>query len=75
VRRSMTGRRRYSASTSTIFNGLLPLSLKQSHPIASALQGVKDFRLVAKINYAARIIEIRLFGTHDEYDAIDGETV
>ena len=34
-----------------------------------------DFRLVVKINYAARIVEIRFFGTHGEYDAIDVKTV
>jgi mRNA interferase HigB len=60
-----------------------PPEVKRSHPKASILKGSRvvfnikgnDFRLVVKLNYAARITEIRFFGTHDEYDAIDVETV
>ena len=60
-----------------------PPEIQRSHPKASILKGSRvvfnikgnDFRLVVKINYAARVIEIRFFGTHNEYDAIDVETV
>ncbi|MGO8920609.1 MAG: hypothetical protein ACLQJR_32350 [Stellaceae bacterium] len=31
--------------------------------------------MVAKINYAAGVMEIRFFGTHAECDEIDAETV
>lgn len=34
-----------------------------------------DDRLVAQINYQAGTLEIRFFGTHEEYDNIDVETV
>ena len=33
------------------------------------------YRLVAKINYVARVVEVRFIGTHDEYDGIDARTV
>jgi mRNA interferase HigB len=60
-----------------------PPEIQRSHPKASILKGSRvvfnikgnDFRLVVKINYAAAVVEIRFFGTHDEYDAIDAETV
>jgi mRNA interferase HigB len=60
-----------------------PPEIQRSHPKASILKGGRvvfnikgnDFRLVVKINYAAGIAEIRFFGTHDEYDAIDAGTV
>jgi mRNA interferase HigB len=56
---------------------------QRSHPKTSILKGSRvvfnikgnDFRLVVKINYADGIVEIRFFGTHDEYDAIDVETL
>lgn len=34
-----------------------------------------EFRLVAWINYAYRVIYIRFVGTHAEYDAIDAQEV
>jgi mRNA interferase HigB len=34
-----------------------------------------NYRLVVKINYPYRVVYIRWFGTHDEYDAIDVTTV
>ncbi len=60
-----------------------PIGPKRSHPKASVLRfgrvvfNIKgnDFRLVAQINYAAGTVEIRFFGTHDEYDEINAETV
>ena len=34
-----------------------------------------DYRLVAALQYRAGILVIRFFGTHNEYDRIDAETV
>jgi mRNA interferase HigB len=33
------------------------------------------YRLVARLQYQAGVLEIRFFGTHAEYDRIDAETV
>ncbi len=60
-----------------------PEDVKRSHPKASILKGSRvvfnikgnDFRLVTAINYRARVLVIRFFGTHAEYDKIDAETV
>ena len=34
-----------------------------------------DYRLVSLTDYKAGIVMIRFFGTHEEYDKIDAETV
>jgi mRNA interferase HigB len=60
-----------------------PVDIKHSHPKASVLKRgravfnikANDYRLVTQINYLAETVEIRFFGTHAEYDAIDAQTV
>lgn len=60
-----------------------PEDAKASYPKASILKGGRvvfnikgnDYRLVARIQYQAGLVEIRFFGTHAEYDRIDAETV
>jgi mRNA interferase HigB len=60
-----------------------PVDVKGSHPKASILKAGRvvfnikgnDYRLVARINYPAAVVEIRFFGSHLEYDQIDAETV
>ena len=60
-----------------------PGEVKKSHPKASILKGgravfnikANDYRLVSLTDYKAGIIMIRFFGTHEEYDKIDAETV
>jgi len=34
-----------------------------------------DYRLVSLMHYKAGIVMIRFFGTHNEYDKVDAETV
>lgn len=60
-----------------------PEDLKRSHPKVSVLKGGRavfnikgnDYRLVAALDYQTRVLRIRFFGTHAEYDEIDAETV
>lgn len=60
-----------------------PIDIKHSHPKASVLKRgrvvfnikANDYRLVAQVNYAVGTVEIRFFGAHAEYDAIDAQTV
>ena len=64
-------------------NWQTPEDVKRSHPKASILKGgrvmfnikANDFRLVALVEYRAGILVIRFFGTHQDYDQIDAETV
>jgi mRNA interferase HigB len=57
--------------------------VKKSHPKASILKGSRvvfnikanDYRLVTLVHYGSEIVMIRFFGTHEEYDKIDAETV
>jgi len=60
-----------------------PEDVKTSHPKASILKAGRvvfnikgnDYRLVAAIQYRARVLAIRFFGSHTEYDRIDAESV
>lgn len=60
-----------------------PEDVKRSHPKASILKGgrvvfnikANDFRLVAIVQYRAGVLAIRFFGTHEDYDGINAETV
>lgn len=60
-----------------------PEEVKKSHPKASILKGgrvvfnikANDYRPISLVDYACGIIMIRFFGTHQEYDKVDAETV
>lgn len=60
-----------------------PEDVKTSHPKASILKGgrvvfnikANDYRLIAVVQYANGVLMIRYFGSHEEYDKIDAETV
>jgi mRNA interferase HigB len=57
--------------------------VKKSHPKASILKGgrvvfnikANDFRVVGLVQYVENVLMIRFFGSHEEYDKIDAETV
>lgn len=61
----------------------MPEEVKKSHPKASILKGSRvvfningnDYRLVSLVSKEAGIVMIRFFGTQQEYDEIDAETV
>ena len=60
-----------------------PQAVKQSHPKASILKSGRvvfnikgnDYRLVTLVTYQGGVLMIRFFGSHEEYDQIDAETV
>src|ERR1700731_3507348 len=60
-----------------------PQDVKSSHPKASILKSGRvvfnikgnDYRLVALVQYAAGVLMIRYFGSHEEYDRVDAESV
>ena len=60
-----------------------PEDVKAAYPKASILKAGRvvfnikgnDYRLVAALQYQARVVAIRFFGTHAEYDRIDAEKV
>lgn len=64
-------------------NWRTPEDVKRSHPKASILKGGrvvfnikgKDFRLIALVEYRAGVLAIRFFGSHEDYDRIDAETI
>lgn len=57
--------------------------MKRAHPKAGILKGgrvvfnfkANDYRLVALVQYAGGVLMIRFFGSHEEYDKADAETV
>jgi len=60
-----------------------PEDFKASYPKASILKASRvvfnikgnDYRWVAALQYRAGALAIRFFGTHNEYNRIDAETV
>ncbi len=60
-----------------------PEDVKKAHPKASILKGgrvvfnikANDYRLIAIVQYADGVMMIRFFGSHEEYDKMDAETV
>jgi mRNA interferase HigB len=60
-----------------------PEDVKKSHPRASILKGgrvvfnikANDYRLIAVVEYRNGVVMIRFFGSHEEYDKVDAETV
>jgi len=60
-----------------------PEDVKRSHPKASILKSgrvvfnikANDYRLIALVQYVEGVLMIRFFGSHEEYDKVDAETV
>lgn len=60
-----------------------PQELKERYPSASIVRGdlvvfnIKGnrYRLVARINFRKRLVHVRFFGPHKEYDRINVEEV
>ncbi|HEY1632624.1 MAG TPA: type II toxin-antitoxin system HigB family toxin [Rhizomicrobium sp.] len=60
-----------------------PTDVKGAHPKASILKSgrvvfnikANDFRLIAVVQYSGGVLMIRFFGSHEDYDAVDAETV
>ena len=60
-----------------------PEDVKKTHPKASILKSSRvvfnikanDYRLIALVQYAAGVLRIRFFGSHEEYDKVDAERV
>jgi len=60
-----------------------PEDVKRSHPKASILKSgrvvfnikANDYRLIALVRYRGGVLMIRFFGSHEDYDKIDAETV
>src|SRR5208283_2421189 len=60
-----------------------PEDVKKAHPKVSVLKGgrvvfnikANDYRLIALVQYVDGVLMIRFFGSHEEYDGIDAETV
>ena len=60
-----------------------PEDVKKGHPKASILKGGRvvfnikgnDYRLIALVQYTQGVLMIRFFGSHEDYDKVDAETV
>ncbi|MGH8208376.1 MAG: type II toxin-antitoxin system HigB family toxin [Steroidobacteraceae bacterium] len=60
-----------------------PQDVKKAHPKASILKGgrvifnikANDYRLIVVVRYESGVMMIRFFGSHEEYDKVDAETV
>jgi len=60
-----------------------PEDVKKAHPKVSILRGgrvvfnikANDYRLITLVQYKNGLLMIRFFGSHEEYDKVDAETV
>jgi mRNA interferase HigB len=60
-----------------------PEEIRTAHPKVSILKGgrvvfnikANDYRLIALVQYQEGILMIRFFGSHEDYDKVDAETV
>jgi mRNA interferase HigB len=60
-----------------------PQQVKRPHPKASILKGgrvvfnikANDYRLIAVVQCRDGVLMIRFFGSHEDYDKVDAETV
>ena len=60
-----------------------PEDVKATYPKASILKAGRvvfnikgnDYRLIAVVQYAHGVLMIRFFGSHEDYDKVDAETV
>jgi mRNA interferase HigB len=60
-----------------------PQDVKESHPKASILKSgrvvfnikANDYRMIVVVQYKNGVVMIRFFGSHEEYDKVDAETV
>jgi len=60
-----------------------PEDVKKAHAKASILKGSRvvfnikgnDYRLIVVVQYAHGVLMIRFFGSHENYDKVDAETV
>jgi mRNA-degrading endonuclease HigB of HigAB toxin-antitoxin module len=60
-----------------------PRGVKKAHPRASILKSgrvvfnikANDYRLIVAVQYENGVMLIRFFGSHEEYDKVDAETV
>jgi mRNA interferase HigB len=61
----------------------VPQDVKRSHPKASILKSGRvvfnikadDYQMVVVVQYVNGVVMIRFFGSHEEYDRINAETV
>lgn len=64
-------------------NWKAPADIKKAHPKASILKGgravfnikANDYPLIALVQYQAGVVMIRFFGSHEEYDKVNAETI
>jgi mRNA interferase HigB len=49
-------------------------SLVRGNRVVFNISG-NNYRLVARVNYRAQVVDIRFFGTHSEYDKVDVASV
>jgi mRNA interferase HigB len=60
-----------------------PEDVKKAHPKVSVLKSgrvvfnikANDYRLIALVAYKNGVVMIRFFGSHEEYDRVDAESV
>src|ERR1700738_5099040 len=60
-----------------------PEDVKRAHPKASILKSgrvvfnikANDYRLIVVVQYEGGVVMIRFFGSHEEYDKVNAETV